>query len=155
MWILQGRIYTDNFILSHNLIYTAGCRYTAVQCNMRLYTSLQLPRRNINQSVDPQRTTHSSHLLVHCGLSSVRIFKKIDRVVTAPHCTVNSDLCNKRFLRNLPSKGIGALTMMTSSNGIIFRVTGHLCGEFTDHWWIPRTKASDAELWCFLWSALE
>ena len=21
------------------------------------------------------------------------------------------------------------------------------------HWWIPRTKASDAERWCFLWSA--
>ena len=35
--------------------------------------------------------------------------------------------------------------MMTSSNGNIFRVTGHLCGEFTG----PR----DAELWCFLWSA--
>ena len=31
-----------------------------------------------------------------------------------------------------------------------FRVTGHLCGEFTGHRWIPRTKASDAELWCFL-----
>ena len=29
------------------------------------------------------------------------------------------------------------------------RVTGHLCGEFT------ATKASDAELWCFLWSASE
>ena len=29
----------------------------------------------------------------------------------------------------------------------------HLCGEFTGHRWIPRTKASDAELWCFLWSA--
>ena len=43
--------------------------------------------------------------------------------------------------------------MMTSSNGNIFRVTGHLCGEFTGHRWIPRTKASDAELWCFLWSA--
>ena len=41
--------------------------------------------------------------------------------------------------------------MMTSSNGNIFRVTGHLCGEFTGHRWIPRTKASDAELWCFLW----
>ena len=37
-------------------------------------------------------------------------------------------------------------------NGNIFRVTGHLCGEFTGHRWIPRTKASDAELWCFLWS---
>ena len=37
--------------------------------------------------------------------------------------------------------------MMTSSNGNIFRVTGPL-GEFTGHRWIPRTKASDADL-CF------
>ena len=33
--------------------------------------------------------------------------------------------------------------MMTSSNGNIFRVTGHLCGEFTGLRWIPRTKASN------------
>ena len=39
---------------------------------------------------------------------------------------------------------------MTSSNGNIFRVTGHLCGEFTGDRWIPRTKASDAELSFFL-----
>ena len=45
--------------------------------------------------------------------------------------------------------------MMTSWNGNIFRVTGHLCGEFTGHRWIPHTKASDAELWCFHWSAPE
>ena len=38
---------------------------------------------------------------------------------------------------------------------IIFRVTGPLFGEFTGHWWIPLTKASDAELWSFLWSAPE
>ena len=43
--------------------------------------------------------------------------------------------------------------MMTSSNGNIFRVTGPLCGKFTGNRWIPRTKASGAELWCFLWSA--
>ena len=43
--------------------------------------------------------------------------------------------------------------MMTSSNGNVFRVTGPLFGEFTGHRWIPRTKAIDAELWCFLWSA--
>ena len=43
--------------------------------------------------------------------------------------------------------------MMTSSNENIFRVTGLLCGEFTGDRWIPRTKASDEELWCFLWSA--
>ena len=45
------------------------------------------------------------------------------------------------------------LTMMTSPDGNIFRVTGSLCGEFTGHRWIPRTKASDAKLWSFLWSA--
>ena len=45
------------------------------------------------------------------------------------------------------------LHMMTSLNGNIFRVAGPLCGEFTGHLWPPRTKASDAELWCFLWSA--
>ena len=43
--------------------------------------------------------------------------------------------------------------MMTSSNGNIFRVTGPLCGEFTGHRWIPHTKASDAELYCFsIWA---
>ena len=41
-------------------------------------------------------------------------------------------------------------SIMMSSNGNIFCVTGPLCGEFTGHWWIPLTKASDAELWCFL-----
>ena len=45
--------------------------------------------------------------------------------------------------------------MMTSSNGNIFRVTSPLCGEFIGHRWIPRTKASDAELWCFLSSGTE
>ena len=42
--------------------------------------------------------------------------------------------------------------MMTSSSGNIFRVSGPLCGEFTGHRWIPLPKASEAELWCFLWS---
>ena len=45
--------------------------------------------------------------------------------------------------------------MMTSSNRIILRVAGPLCGEFTGYLWIPPTKASEAELWCFLWSAPE
>ena len=37
----------------------------------------------------------------------------------------------------------------------LFRVTGHLCGIFTGLRWIPHTKASDAELWYFPWSAPE
>ena len=42
-----------------------------------------------------------------------------------------------------------------SSNGNIFHATSLLWGEFTGHRRIPRTKASVAELWCFLWSAPE
>ena len=45
--------------------------------------------------------------------------------------------------------------MMTSSNGIIFRVTVTLYGEFTGHRWISLTKASDAEFLSFLWSVPE
>ena len=45
--------------------------------------------------------------------------------------------------------------IMTSSNGNIFRATGPLCGEFTGDRWIPHTKASNAVLWCFLWSVSE
>ena len=37
----------------------------------------------------------------------------------------------------------------------IFRVTGPLRGESTGNRWIPLTKASDAELYCFIWFALE
>ena len=45
--------------------------------------------------------------------------------------------------------------IMTPSNGNIFCVTGHLCGEFTGRRRIPLTTDSNAELWCFLWTAPE
>ena len=35
--------------------------------------------------------------------------------------------------------------MVTSSNGNIFSIIVHLCGEFTSYWWISHTKGSDAE----------
>ena len=47
----------------------------------------------------------------------------------------------------MPHNGSEMWNMMTSSNGNIFSVAGHFNGEFTGHRWIPRTKASDAELW--------
>ena len=60
---------------------------------------------------------------------------------------------NSRFvIRNIV---IHSAYRMTTSNGSIFRVAGPLCREFTGHRRIPHTKASDAELWCFLWSAPE
>ena len=54
-----------------------------------------------------------------------------------------------KYLTNNFPKSKFPVTMMTSSNGYIFRVVGLWCGEFTGHLWILRTKASDAELWCF------
>ena len=65
-------------------------------------------------------------------------------------CTTNTctrDVCQEA------SCTVISYTMMTSSNGSFFCVTGPLCGEVTGHRWIPLTKASDAELWCFLRSA--
>ena len=47
------------------------------------------------------------------------------------------------------------VTMKTLSNRKILRVTGPLRGESTCNRWIILTKASDVELWCFLWSAPE
>ena len=44
---------------------------------------------------------------------------------------------------------------MTSWNGTLFRVAGPLWAEFTVHRWISLTKASDAELWYFLWCTPE
>ena len=64
-------------------------------------------------------------------------------------------LGKKKLFRNTISYMFGCQYMMRSSNGNIFCVTGHLCREFTGRRWTPRTKATDAELWCFLWSAPE
>ena len=85
--------------------------------------------------------------------------KKVANVAVASISLKNSftwrvfGACAVRTYRVNPSEDFKS--MMASSNGNIFRVTGHLCGEITGHRWIPRTKASDAELWCFLWSAPE
>ena len=68
------------------------------------------------------------------------------QVATSAHGCVNPLPC---WRRNIPDH------MMTSWNGNTFRVTGPLCGEFPGHRWIPLTKASDPELWGFLWYAPE
>ena len=51
------------------------------------------------------------------------------------------------FILHSDDKRRSKVCMMTSSTGNIFFVTGHLCGEFSYHRWIPLTKASIAELW--------
>ena len=63
-----------------------------------------------------------------------------------------------------PLKGIPwnhlLLTILCMCNMIywfflVFQYSMMMCGESTGHRWIPRTKASEAELCYFLWSASE
>ena len=75
-------------------------------------------------------------------------------VTHVPWCMSGSLTCGDG--ENVPGACAPAiLRIWQEAHGNAFRVTGHLCGEFTGHRWIPRSKASDAELWCFLWSAPE
>ena len=124
----------------------------------------------MDQILESQQTPHISPSRASYGVSIVRIVDKIDRVITAPHCTWNphtwTDSWNRAQIMHCslssdqaPHWDASVLTtqrsIMVSLNGILCRVTRHLCGEFTGHRWIPLSKASDAELWSFLWSAPE
>ena len=60
----------------------------------------------------------------HCAQCDVTVMCRGTWVVVYM-CSAANDICRP---------------MMTSSNGHIFRNTGHLCGEFTGPRWIPHTK---------------
>ena len=57
--------------------------------------------------------------------------------------------CSWPWSKKAQSEASGSTlcTMMTSSNGNIYSVTGPLWGKFTNHRWIPLTNASDKERW--------
>ena len=91
-------------------------------------------------------------------------FKRIVRLILEWYhriLTVDNSRCRNRIIlansvNTMVADALAPCTaMMTSWKGNIFRVTGLLCGDLTGHRWIPRKKASDVELWCFLWSASE
>ena len=87
----------------------------------------------------------------YCLLSL--IWKYMTRLLTSASCC---ELYNCKILIDIACGVSFIRLMLASTNGNIFRVTVLLCGEFTaGHRWIPHTKANDAEIWCFLWSALE
>ena len=79
-----------------------------------------------------------------------RCLKKIIHGVNNLRWQTSSVRCWEMF-----SSMLRSFHMMTSSNGNNFRVTSFLCGQFTGHRWISRTKTSDAELYYFLSSVPE
>ena len=97
-----------------------------------------------------------------------RLFENILAIITCANTFVSSEqfmLVDKGFLRcfQIDKKKIhvkihaNVFFNMDFHDDVIkwnhFRVTGPLCGEFTGYWWISLTRASDAELGCFLWYA--
>ena len=75
-------------------------------------------------------------------------------IVTIPYLKSHSNSPGASDLMAFVIQHRRWIIMMTSSNENIFRVIGPLCGDFTGCQWIPFTKVSDAELWCFLWLRL-
>ena len=126
------RIFVDNKIVNHSDI--VGAALLQLHLHSRLNTRFQWNGRGELQ--DERRETFKHGDLVWRHVSFRISVSRMIILYTHLSCTF-------------------CALMMTSSNGNIFRVTGPLCGEFTGHWWIPLTKASDAELWCLLWSAPE
>ena len=129
--------------------------------------SLRSEKRNKNiLKFDPQIVLWFSKVFLLCMVrcsyyhDNVKISKYMDMCDNLKILTVNWVwVCDEDvvicallvFLRHL----FLLVHMMTSSNGNIFHITGPLWREFTSDWWIPLTKASDAELGYFLWSAPE
>ena len=54
---------------------------------MILHTALQQQWEKVHQILESQQTAHISHSWASYGVSFVRSFEKIDRVITAPHCS--------------------------------------------------------------------
>ena len=50
--------------------------------------------------------------------------------------------CSQRCEIFIEAQCVHLIVMMTLSNGNIFRVTGHLCGEIPGPRWIPRTNGN-------------
>ena len=106
-WILYTRPLT-HLLLS----YTGECHYSAVQFNMILHMVRQWLRKNTNQRLFSQKTHQSSPVRASYGVS-LRIWNKIDRVITAPHCTLHCGFIT-------PGQGLTLSVWLTCPSGTWF-----------------------------------
>ena len=76
---------------------TVECRYNAVQFIMILSSALQRQQQNINQTSNSRQTPHIPPSRVSYGVSIVRIWEKIDRVIMTPHfiCEIVLKFCTE------------------------------------------------------------
>ena len=71
---------------SRSLWRQCNGRYSAAQHNMSLRMLQKWLRQNTHQRLYSQKTPHISPSRASYGVSFVRIWVKIDRVITAPYC---------------------------------------------------------------------
>ena len=118
---------------------------------------MQVFEERLGMSIVPAITCTSVYLssMEFCSINLTTVLEDVLKISVHKMCLKFILLKSQPPLPATMSQRVvrSPVNMMTSSNGNIFRVTGHLCVEFTGPWWIPHTKASDAELWCLLWSA--
>ena len=60
--------------------------------------------------------------------------------LSIPRMSVSIILRSIHIITPMRLASVDVADMMMSSNGHIFRVGGHLCGEFTGHRWIPAQR---------------
>ena len=79
-------------------LYTVECRYNAVQYNTIFHTApLHWLTHNMNQTLNSQKTFHTSPSQASYGASFVRVREKIDRVITAPYCNTKLHITQARL----------------------------------------------------------
>ena len=106
-----------------SLVNTAMCCCNTVQYNMIFHTSLQWLRQNIYQSLNPQKTPHTSSLWVSYGMYFVRNWKKIDRIIPEQHC-----------IEMVPM--IEIFSPWKTRSNLSLHIQNHGC------WWMGETKMS-------------
>ena len=157
-WMGQDWDYGSQPTVQLSLVTSLHLRVTATANHMRCVifaynTFSHMTRPNINPlnvSPDPAPEAQASRIMstlcLHHDTMTSKRFPSCWSFVRKPP--------DDRWFPNIGPIML-SFCMMTSSNGNIFCVTGPLCGGFIGHRWIPRTKASDSELWYFLWSSPE
>ena len=149
--------------MDHQVCHTVWYHYNAVQYIM-IQSSAAITRSNLwrfytQHCYDSSRTwirleTHMYIALAGELWSLVRKLEKTACVITTLHCitcktTITAAEQKSWFdlTKYTPiSPSSASYVMMTSSNGNIFRVTGHLCREFTAQ--RPVTRSFDVSLIC-------
>ena len=134
----------------------------AVFC-IRVYVKSKTPLLPLYNKIRPWQMIYHRHCFHITQLDIIKILFNYSKnnckhsnksLTVSTNYRINTWIWRMLFVKN-HLRVSNPSQLMTSSNGNIFGVTGPLCGEFTGHRKIPRTKASYSELWCFIWSAFE